>query len=157
MLMHLPENLDALTLEQLRDIIHDHILILGESSSKTLGNNVGSIFTWGMDMPTQNHPDLPSIVAIKAPLANYTRPELVKLLWYTKIVTEEYDAIFPYHRGANMHVIEKQTSGSQNQWYYNQFTWTLPACRYDSLNAFLTERMAMDRLPQLAPVIALEA
>ena len=77
---------------------------------------------WGMDTPSAERPDYPSMVAVNGNPEDYTDEERIKIVAFSERVTAHYDKMFNCRRGCNLIIIGKPTT-PDGKWFRKRLTW----------------------------------
>ncbi len=86
--------------------------------------NVGLAMMYAMDEPKPGKPDFPSVVGLYGPEEKYTNEELAKLVEFADRVTQAYDRLFRFRRGANLYLFDKPDWRRDGFWMRKKLTWT---------------------------------
>jgi hypothetical protein len=101
--------------------IADKLMWLAPDSGLGLGVcSIGNSDIWSSQRPSGIEPDWKSVVFIKGPHEKYTIEELKKLLKFSQEKTAKYDKMFKVRMGANIIIIDKQSSV---RWLRKRMTW----------------------------------
>ena len=92
---------------------------------------VGNMMAWAMATPSENVPDLKSIVAISGSPEMYTDEEIAALYAFHKRHTDDYDTRWTQRMGANLIIIGKQDW--HDKWLRKRQSWDMGKMFSDTL------------------------
>jgi hypothetical protein len=75
--------------------------------------------------------DLTSTVAVVGPADKYTTEELTKIVACAEKLDAQYDRLFPFRRGCNMTVFDKD---APDWWLRKRFSWYMGPMYSESLD-----------------------